>query len=280
MMNSSHNLNRSKICFVCCQRATRNITSALLVIIQTFLIEGFSLDNQKFPSGVCETCRLTITGYGKGKFDRILAPWFDLSPMRTFRPKRNPTDPCCCLICNLALDRCKFGAKSSKRKLGTNRYNKVSDQVQAKSSIVMMCVKCLSPIKAGKFHRCNDTQRLQNVLDLVPQNTLNRVAGMVVREQLENNDSPLLSSGGRPFHVQKRTNEDGYQGKKQLDLDQISNMRVEHNLSLGQTQGVLKYFRSAMGRSSVESHAKDHLQRKNSQFKCFFTFPRLTLDIQ
>ena len=35
---------------------------------------------------------MTISGFGKGKFDRLLAPLFDWSKMASFRPKRNPTD--------------------------------------------------------------------------------------------------------------------------------------------------------------------------------------------
>ena len=60
-MNPSHTLNGAKICLVCCQCATSVITSTLLAVIQTFLIQGFCLENEHFPSGLCTTCRITIT---------------------------------------------------------------------------------------------------------------------------------------------------------------------------------------------------------------------------
>ena len=170
------------------------------------------------------------------------------------------------------MDRWKFGAKSSKRKLGTNRYSKENSEAKATPAIVKMCVNCLTSIRSGVHHRCNANQRFENLMNLLPQSTLNRVAASVIDEKLNDSQdgASILSLGGRTFQVPKRKNSDSNGVGKHLDLELISDMRAEHNLSLNQTQGILKYFRTAMGRSAVESHAKEHLQKKNSQFKPFF----------
>ena len=223
-MKSSHDENRSKICLVCCQLATRTIPASLLFLIQTYLIEGFSLENPKWPNGICQTCRHTISGFGKGNFDSIQAPWYDLSSMASFRPKRNPTEPCNWLICKLAMDRCKFGAKSSKRKLGTNRYPKENSEAKATPAIVKMCGNCLTSIRPGVHYQCNATQRFENLMNLLPQSTLNRVAASVISEKLNDSQdrASVLSSGGWAFQVQKRKNSDSNGVGKCLDLEQIS----------------------------------------------------------
>ena len=273
MRNPSHTLNRARICLVCCQRATSVITSTLLAVIRTFLIQGFCLENERFPSGLCTTCWITISGFGTGDFTRSLPPWFGLSPMATFLLNRNPKDHCDCLICSIAFDYCKFGARSSKRKVGGDRRRRPQSAVESKGStiVAMICVKCLTTIRPGSPHRCNSNSRFQNVMKLCPIKTLDlpldRVAGGVVKNKLNwNNGHARFSSGGRAFNIQRQE----AQVARCLDLNKVKEMRVTNHLSLNQTEGILKYFQSAMGRKAVEPYAKLHLQKCNSQFSSFF----------
>ena len=119
-------------------------------------------------------------------------------------------------------------------------------------------------------------------MNTLPQSTLNRVATSVTVINKKLNDcqdrASILPSGGWAFQVKKCINSDSNGVGKRLDLEQISDMRAKHNLSLTQTQGILKYFETAMGRSAVESHAKGHLQKKNSFFSRFLTSLKLRLD--
>ena len=113
-MGGNHTLNRAKLCLICAGRASILITTVLLEVIRNVLIQDFTLENPCFPSGLCWTYGRTLYEYAKGKLERMIPERFDYSQMRNYRPRRDET-VCNCMICDMAENRSRFGAKNSKK---------------------------------------------------------------------------------------------------------------------------------------------------------------------
>ena len=81
----SHEGNRSKVCALCYGRsgskATQSVTSYLEQGLQSYVFAEYRKDDERFPSGLCTSCRLSLTEQMKGsslqqrdKYRKLLLP--------------------------------------------------------------------------------------------------------------------------------------------------------------------------------------------------------------
>ena len=195
----THEENRVKVCAVCyCKsgsKATRRVSDREVVAIKELVSEGFNISDDKFPTGLCDTCHFSLADNvvgqshqnkkGPPRLLKILDPeTYDIQLQRVTRG--NPTSSCLCNICSLArmngvqwkkfISDCK---KESKDTLGSPliKFNK-------------LCSKCLAPIYRGSNHsedRCQSKRvSLQNITQAVTNSNsnLNLVASKILRDKI------------------------------------------------------------------------------------------------
>ena len=92
-----HNERRSKLCVVCCSHA-KQMTPKFANLVETFLIEGYSVIDIRLPSGLCSTCRSHLGRIDRGHFKYSLPNFFDYSDMVSYRIPRHGECNCIRLL--------------------------------------------------------------------------------------------------------------------------------------------------------------------------------------
>ena len=203
-MGGNHTLNRAKLCLICAGRASILITTVLLEVIRNVLFQDFTLENPCFPSGLCWTCGRTLYEYAKGKFERMIPEWFDYSQMRNYQLRRGET-VCNCMICDMAENRYRFGAKNSKKRTCGNPKVMWLDNSSSKREIVRMCNYCITKIQVGSPHHCNRTGKIASIIQICSPGSLSTLKANLLKQDLTKNEEVKLMGKGRPVTVRKST---------------------------------------------------------------------------
>ena len=101
----SHSENRSLVCIICFNKGKNviSISEEVHRLINNHAIYGYSLDDERLPSGICGTCRLTLMEYDKGIFKRPLK-LYDHSKIAIRYQTRTQTErsKCTCVVCKIS----------------------------------------------------------------------------------------------------------------------------------------------------------------------------------
>ena len=114
----SHDECRRAICIVCGGKSDpgEEISSELLKMIREFVMEDFSLNDDRFPAGLCKSHVNLLHEYKRGIFTRKLS-------IQSFEPyyrcvTRNSCDDGTCHVCNTARSNPCSGTMPRKPKRG------------------------------------------------------------------------------------------------------------------------------------------------------------------
>lgn len=105
-----HGESRKILCFVCFNKGKdiRNINENIGLLIKQHCFENYDYNDQRFPSGICGTCRISLQS---GDVSNLLV--YDYSEILERPTTRFNTDaPCYCKVCSTA--RQSIGSTSSK----------------------------------------------------------------------------------------------------------------------------------------------------------------------
>ena len=106
-----HEENRKKICATCGRKiilGTKKIyffqiSDKMKDLIKDLTNKNFELDDPKYPTSICTTCRLTFTEYSRNNYSRPLPkmPMYELMilPIKPLSISVNNSDKCDCFVC-------------------------------------------------------------------------------------------------------------------------------------------------------------------------------------
>ena len=281
----THQGCRTKVCAVCYGRsgskATQYVTDYLEEGIQSFVFAEFDKMDERFPSGVCTTCRMTLIEQMKGKSlrddrdaQRTLLPDPDHYEAQISRVTRSSTQQDCeCMICSLA------------RLNGLQWKKFVSDCKKVKTDFApgvkydKLCKDCFAPIYRGSNHSAascmSRKHTLSNVTDAV--NNANTSMDLVTSKFLktasaEKESSSValrLSTGGRPMVV--TLGRHCGDGAKPISAHQAKVIQNDVGLSDKQMGKVFKNLRLQFGRKIVESGLRETLSHEKAKLDQFFS---------
>ena len=282
----THQDCRSKVCAVCYGRsgrkATQNVTDYLEEGIQSFVFAEFDKRDERFPSGVCTTCRMTLIEHIKGKSLRddrdeqrtLLLPDPDQYEAQIIRVTRSSSQQGCeCRICSLA------------RLNGLQWLKFVSDCKKVKTDFApgvkydKLCKDCFAPIYRGSNHSvdvCRSRKHtLDNVTDAIhnANTSMDLVASKFLKTaSVEKESSSLdlrLSTGGRPMVV--NLGRSCGDGPKPISAHQAKVIQNDVGLSDNQMGKVFKNLRLQFGRKIVESGVRETLGHEKAKLDTFFS---------
>lgn len=102
----THDENRSKVCIVCFEKGSYDITATVLQRIKDLFIENYELEDECYPTSICGRCRATLSDISSGKKHHSALPEvFDFSkilPEYVRSTRSSPIRLCNCEICQVA----------------------------------------------------------------------------------------------------------------------------------------------------------------------------------
>ena len=285
----THEENRAKVCAVCYSKsgskATRQVSAREVVAIKELVYEGYNMCDERFPTGLCDTCHFCLADniVGHSHQNNRKAPprvlkildteTYDIQLQKVTRG--NPTTSCQCNICSVArmngvqwkkfISDCK---KESKDTLGSPliKFSK-------------LCNKCLAPIYRGSNHseeRCQSKRvSLQNITQAVANSNsnLDLVASKILRDKIHDTGSKNVQlrsdTGGHPLNVLVDKNSNLQE--KQITVEEAKVIQIEAGISDNQMGKVMKNLRLKLGRKVVQPGLREKMIADKSKFDQFFT---------
>ena len=282
----SHEENRAKICAVCYGRsgskATQRVTAILEQGLRSLVFSDYRVSDERFPSGVCTTCRLSLLenmkGSSLGNRDaprKMLLPDPDCYEVKLSKVTRSfSAQECQCMICVLArmngLEWKRFVADCKKEKSDFSpgvKYDR-------------LCSNCFSPIYRGSHHTedaCRSRRQAFSNLTVAVSNA-NTSMELVASNFLKTTSSEAQSStvalrqstGGRhPLVVTIGSPESDV--TEPISADEVKVIQTEARLSDNQMGSVLKNLRLKFGRKIAESAVRETLISEKTKFDEFFS---------
>ena len=130
-----HSEARKKVCVVCYNKASSLLSFPLVKVVQEFVFKNYSLENPHLPSGICNSCRRTLSEYKNGNTKRTLPVITDYNPGTRVLTCGQSVCPCC--ICEVAKSH-GHAARSLKKRKGRPPLNGSIPKKGAK-----ICPDCL-----------------------------------------------------------------------------------------------------------------------------------------
>ena len=178
-MAMNHDEMRLTVCCSCQKPGSkRKLTPQLLDAAKAFLFDGFDIDDPKPSIGLCNSCR--------GKLMRNTDPKTNPTYNKWIADSRFDKDPCKCYIC--------FFGRSKKHIQGKPK-EKPTD------STITICKTCFQSVSPGPPHNCLLSNRVSNLLLLIPSGVIQQLASHTILHKYDPNNN----SEGKPVKlVQER----------------------------------------------------------------------------
>ena len=190
----THEDNRKTVCFLCMNKANRQLTDFMIKRSQEILGQRTNFEDQRVPIGICENCRVSLRRKDEGR-DVQLPSLPDYQNIK-IRPATRES-ACDCLICSVG--KAKF--RSPQISGTTNTASQLIEQ----PIVEKRCSACFSLIGRGIPHVCSKAILRQNLLEVAEKNkkAAERVAVSVIANKLPSPHGTVrLNQGvGRPFPV-------------------------------------------------------------------------------
>ena len=241
-------------------------------MIQRHLISGYDKNDERLPSGICGTCRVTLMEYSHGNFKRDIH-LFDHSKVNfSYQTRSKSQQKCECLICKRA--RCTIGPiVGGKTKQAPGRPQK--NPSNEKKKPVKLCNLCLSIIGPGKPHNCSTKNLYSNFKELAgPSERAEQLASAVIVNKSEGERDIHLPryGGGHPLKITISPDTSSTGRKNQvLSNDDMNDIRLSLSLSDRETLKLSTHVRSAAStKLAVEGNLKQTLYQMNHQIDDLF----------
>ena len=282
----THEACRAKVCAICYGRsgnkANQKVTAHLELGMRSFVFPEYNMSDERFPVGLCDTCRLTLLEQMKGESLRDGKPIRELvlpdptcyqaKPSKVTR--LSSSQDCQCLICSLA----RMNGLEWRRFVADCKKGKVEAPPDIKYD--RLCRDCFAPIYRGSNHTSSSCksrkQTLSNLsvavnnsntdMDLVSSSYIKSVSS----EAQSSTVSLRQSSGGRPVVV-NIGRPGGGDFREKLSTKEVKMIQTEARLSDNQIGKVLKNLRLKFGRNIIEPGVRDGLITEKVKFDQFFS---------
>ena len=281
----SHEDCRSKVCALCYGRsgskATQSVTNYLEQGLQSFVFAEYRKEDERFPSGLCTSCRLSLTEQMKGSSlqqrvtsRKLLLPDTECYEVQLGIVTRAKSEqPCNCRICSLAR------LNGLEWKMFVANCKKEQSDVSPGIKYERLCKNCFAPIYKGSNHTANAcksrrhalsnlTEAVSNAntsMDLAASKYLKAVSG----ESQSSTVNLRLSSGGRPLVV--TLGKPGGDVAEPISAQQAKVIQNDAGLSDNQIGKVFKNLRLQFGRKIIESGVRETLIEEKALFDHFFS---------
>ena len=97
-MADDHNMCCKKVCVLCYEKGNRSISDKEIDYVRSFVIECYDVENQNFPSSLCEPCHFIIQHAREGKPVKLPS----VESYDPLRPILLRGLSCTCKICEVA----------------------------------------------------------------------------------------------------------------------------------------------------------------------------------
>ena len=195
-----HSTCRSRVCLLCLRKSTCDLRklSVLIPTIHLYFIQGYTTDDQRLPHGICTSCKRKLYFLTNGDFSRTFTSTGHVEELLSSRFSPRATD-CDCRICYVA--KCKgWKAKALLKAI----KSKPATSTPAPKTFTI-CATCFGQVAEGTTHACSRRQVVNNICQLVPSETQERIASRVLAEKTTHSrNGPIsLKTGGRFRTVSK-----------------------------------------------------------------------------
>lgn len=262
-----HEKCRSAVCVVCYKKGKRTLTEKQIEFIQSNLIEGFTMENQYFPSSICVNCNIKLNGKISGKdIDLPMVESHELELPPLLRGTK-----CQCRICKVAKSSINSNLNVKKRGRPKIPETPVEHTASSSDDRKVICDKCYSQVGKGYVHKCTQRDKVSNVEKLLTPTTAQRYASRVISSTSTSNskypETPNVSLFGRP----RKTDGGPTKKKKLFDVEDISRMQTDIGLTNRQTTRLGEHLRYASGsRKVIEGSMKEKIRQKNRRLEDLF----------
>ena len=285
----SHEDNRAKVCAVCYGRSGRKadqrVTQKLEIGIKSFVFAQYDVSDERFPSGVCTTCRCSLLGHinAKSKMDseaprKLLVPDPNCFEVKLKKMTRSTSSQDCqCMICDLAR------LNGLQWKLFVANCKKEKSDITPGVKYDKLCKHCFAPIYRGSHHTENACksrrQTLSNLtvavdngntsMDLVTSKFLKTVSS----EAQSSTVGLKQSTGGRHPLLITIGGSGGYGDSRSepITAQEAKIIQTEAGLSDRQVGKVFKNLRLKFGHKIIESGVREALIADKAMFDKYFS---------
>ena len=257
-----HNECRGRICVCCYRKGDRTISSKEVECIDSYLIEGYTVDDPDFPNALCTDCHLELNkkindnGYH-------LVPKVDDYDRGRSKYLRSSSVDCKCRICTVA----KMTGLAYQRMVKKKRGRPAAEKTTPKCYKV--CSNCFQQIYQGSNHsvsKCRRSRRnkVSHVEELVSSpTTLQRVASRVIKNHA---DTPLSTLGPKKKLIRRSA-----EASTSFTSEQLFGFQADLGLSNRQTRVLAQDLRAATGsRKAVERGFKESLTKNSHSVDEYF----------
>ena len=252
--------------------------------IKELVYEGYSMSEDRFPTGLCDTCHFcladNIVGHSHKnskappRLLKILdTETYDIQLQRVTRG--NPATSCQCNICSVA----RMNGVQWKKFISDSKKESKDTLGSPLIKFSKLCNKCLAPIYRGSNHseeRCQSKRvSLQNIIQAVANSNsnLDLVASNILRDRIHDTGSKNVQlrsdTGGDPLNVVVDKNNNLQE--KQITVEEAKVIQIEAGISDNQLGKVMKNFRLKLGRKVVQPGLREKMIADKAKFDQFFT---------
>ena len=268
----NHEENRSKVCAGCGEKIKFGkskpckflITPRIEQLLKTFSNPKFNLNNLKFPTSICGTCRKILCEYEKNIKTRLLLPMpnFEKQKIVTQSTRNTEFGVCHCYICEKAG---YTGHKKIVKGRGKTRSLEKNSEGQANEKKVILCKACFSEVRRGKKHLCTISETKDNVVgifrNIQPKNQEQVLSSVLksqedVEKKSHNNGLITLSTKGRPLRLATNPKKDK---KVTFSHDSLDRFQASMGASNNAMKKLANFLRTSAGRKTVSVDYKTHL---------------------
>lgn len=308
----SHEENRSKICGPCGSKLSLRkkkisnfrLTENHVKLINKFLKTKYNLNDSRFPTSICTTCRLALSERAKKNCSRplpVLPNYEDIILPKSTRSS-NPSieEPCNCYICltgkstshfkntvatvkqqlapKITVSNGLLGSRNSKVKELPKRL----DSKQKISGVLKLCNVCKSEVHKGKKHVCSTRPHVvrtnvTKLVDALNNDQKEHVASKIINEKAADvvgNDSLTLRTQGRRKRI--------YLTEKKSDVsfsfENLDNYHTDTACSARQMNRLAKFIRHSAGNKSVPHNYSSHISERTKLLEDNYEISTLEFD--
>ena len=269
----THDEMRHHVCLYCLKNGcTRKVTERLVPMIKKNVCEDFDLLDVSFPVGLCQKCCM------KAFHDESYKSDLDYEGLRRrFRSVSGDEQICKCYICiyGRVTPFNKVQNITSKEEFATSPEGDVS-------KISKTCKKCLQTnISPGRSHDCSVANRVDNVLEWLPNDVKQQIASSVISKQMNNNCEnnktiELKSRRGRPMKFKMASDNQEPSQVSYLAIDKLKQvLRLSGKKTLKMNQGIRMITKN---KKIIPSNYKAHLASLSKKERSFLDVSKVKLN--
>ncbi|PAA89846.1 hypothetical protein BOX15_Mlig027848g1 [Macrostomum lignano] len=282
----NHEENLQALCAMCLRRAHCPLTEHQIELIQSTVYEGFKVERQYLPSGICDGCRRKLSSLScpdSRPIPVLLAYDQIVTDLQSLPPSTRGNPDCNCELCSLASSHRSSSAVPDTKYLATGPpAGRGHPAVAEATAIQKLCSHCMSRIGPGLEHRCNKTTKLKNLRDKISPLTKHQLASSVIKECNEAAAGGIVLSqtAGKPLRVKVASSSaaepiTSVSRKGYISHETISALKVGLSLSSKQTLKLASILRLGAGQHVIEPNLREELQKRGRCLTSFFTLVQL-----